>query len=89
MPIQYFIVAGSYHDNTAFQSMNIDLPKEAELYGDSAYTYYELEDLYKECDSINLMIELNEKVIRLEKIVLLWFFGKNKSEKGLKLPFLK
>ncbi|MCG8330483.1 MAG: hypothetical protein MI974_22490 [Chitinophagales bacterium] len=26
LPIEYFICAGSYHDITAFQSININLP---------------------------------------------------------------
>lgn len=57
IPVEYFIVACSIHDATAFQSMNIDLPEGSELYGDSAYTIYEFEDLYAECDAVNLMIE--------------------------------
>lgn len=57
IPIQYFIVAGSLHDSTAFQSMYIDLPPNSELFGDSAYTIYELEDLYQECDQVQLLIQ--------------------------------
>ena len=85
MPIQYFIVAGSYHDNTAFQSMNIDLPKEAELYGDSAYTYYELEDLYKECDSINLMIERKSNSLRKDSPAMV--FWKKQIRKRIETTF--
>jgi hypothetical protein len=57
IPVEYFIVAGSVHDSTAFQAMNIDLPDGSELYGDSAYGIYELEDLYQECDGITLLME--------------------------------
>lgn len=57
IPVEYFIVAGSVHDATAFQSMNIDLPKGSELFGDSAYGIYELEDMYKECDGITLQMD--------------------------------
>lgn len=54
IPVEYFIVAGSIHDITAFQAMNINLPKESILYADSAYTDYELEELYAECEKVVL-----------------------------------
>jgi hypothetical protein len=57
IPTDYFIVAGSVHDNTAFQAMHIDLPEGSSIYADSAYTNYELEDYYKELDQIYLLVE--------------------------------
>lgn len=57
LPVEYFISAGSFHDNTAFQSMNIDLPTNSQLYADSAYTNYELEDYFKELENIDLLVE--------------------------------
>lgn len=57
IPVDFFIGAGSYHDITAFQSMNIDLPENSTLVGDSGYTDYKLEDLYAEHDKINLWVE--------------------------------
>lgn len=56
IPVEYFICAGAYHDITAFKSMNIDLPSGSELFADSAYTDYELEDYYKELEQINLLV---------------------------------
>ena len=56
LPVEYFICAGSYHDITAFQSMNIDLPTGSDLYADSAYTDYELEDYYKELEHNNMLV---------------------------------
>lgn len=56
LPVEYFICAGSYHDITAFKSMNIDLPAGSELYADSGYTDYELEDYYKELEQIHLLV---------------------------------
>jgi hypothetical protein len=47
IPVEYFIVAGSVYDSIAFQAMNIDLPDGSELYDDSAYGIYELEDIYQ------------------------------------------
>ncbi len=55
LPVEYFVCAGSFHDITAFKSMNIDLPPNSELYADSAYTDYELEDYYKELEHIHLL----------------------------------
>ena len=57
IPTDYFIVAGSAHDITAFKAMNIDLPKGSSVYADSAYTSYELEDYYKELEQIYLLVE--------------------------------
>lgn len=57
IPVDYYITAGSVHDNTAFQAMPIDLPAQSQLYADSAYTNYEMEDLYAEHESISLMSE--------------------------------
>lgn len=56
LPVEFFINAGSFVDITAFQSMNICLPEDSELYADAAYTDYELEDLYHNMENINLMV---------------------------------
>jgi len=56
IPVDFFIAAGSFHDITAFQAMHIDLPIGSELHADSAYTNYELEDLYAECEQLKLMV---------------------------------
>jgi IS5 family transposase len=40
-PVDYFITAGSFHDSTALQAMQVDLPAGSELYGDSGYTDYD------------------------------------------------
>jgi Transposase DDE domain len=37
IPVEIFITAGSVHDNTAMQMMDIDLPENSHLYADSAY----------------------------------------------------
>jgi hypothetical protein len=38
LPVDYFIVAGCFHDATALQALNIHLPTASRLYGDSGYT---------------------------------------------------
>ena len=85
VPTQYFIVAGSYHDCTAFQSMNIDLPENSELYGDSAYTDYELEDLYEECEAIQLMISRKKNTTRKDSPAV--HFWKKQIRKKIETSF--
>ncbi|WP_338868634.1 transposase [Spirosoma sp. SC4-14] len=56
-PVQFFILPGSYVDVTALQMMHLTLPAGSEVYGDSGYTDYEQEDLYAECEEVNLRIQ--------------------------------
>lgn len=63
-PVDYYITAGSFHDSTALQAMQVDLPAGSELYGDSGYTDYEQEDLYAECDQIYLKIHRKKNSLR-------------------------
>jgi len=56
VPIQFYIHAGSFADITALQAMPINLPVGSQLYADSAYTSYEIEDLFSECDQVKLLV---------------------------------
>jgi hypothetical protein len=56
LPVDYFISAGSFVDVTAFQSMPVSLPEGSQLYADSGYTDYRLEDLYQTCEHIQLKV---------------------------------
>lgn len=56
LPVQFYIHAGSFADITALKAMSVDLPENSQLYGDSAYTCYETEDLLAECEQIALKI---------------------------------
>lgn len=56
VPIEYFISAGSFVDVTTFQAMPVALPAGSQLYADSGYTDYQLEDLYQTCETIELKI---------------------------------
>lgn len=56
LPVQFYIHAGSFADITALQALSVNLPKQSELYADSAYTSYELEDLFWECDQVKLLV---------------------------------
>lgn len=56
LPVAFYIHAGSFADVTALQAMPVDLPLGSQLYADSAYTSYELEDLFYECDQVKLLV---------------------------------
>jgi hypothetical protein len=47
--------------------MYVELPPESKLYGDSAYTEYELEELFKETELIDLQISRKANSKRLDK----------------------
>ncbi|GAA4418619.1 hypothetical protein GCM10023187_52200 [Nibrella viscosa] len=67
LPVDYYVTAGSYHDTTALQAMQVDLPAGSLLYGDSGYTDYEQEDLYAECEQIYLKIQRKKNSKRLDE----------------------
>lgn len=56
-PVQFFILPGSCVDVTALQMMHLDLPAGSQVYGDSGYTDYEQEELYADCEQIELKIQ--------------------------------
>lgn len=56
LPVQFYIHAGSFADVTALKSMPVDLPVNSQLYADSGYTCYELEDLFAECEQVQLQV---------------------------------
>ena len=67
LPVQFYIHAGSFADITALQAMSVDLPQQSELYADSAYTCYELEDLFWECDQVKLLVCRKSNAIRKDE----------------------
>lgn len=56
IPVEVCFVPGSEHDVQALSKLYIDLPPQSRLYGDSAYTAYEMEELYRETELIDLKI---------------------------------
>lgn len=56
IPVEIYFVEGKEHDSQILQRMYHDLPAESSLYGDSGYTDYELEDLFKETQQVDLQI---------------------------------
>jgi hypothetical protein len=52
--VEFNISAASSHDLVGLKSLNLDLPKDSELFGDKAYTDSLQEELLKDCASIKL-----------------------------------
>ena len=64
VPVDMYVVKGSYLDATALQSFSINLPPQSTLIADSGYTDYLLEDNYKEFEQIELAIVRRKKSLR-------------------------
>ncbi|MEA5261078.1 IS982 family transposase [Arcicella aquatica] len=56
IPVECMITAGSVHDNTSFQMMDINLPKNGDLYGDAAYINQQHKELLLEFNQIRLKV---------------------------------
>lgn len=54
IPVEVLVTAGSIHDNTALQMMDIDLPENVDLYGDAAYLNQQEKELLLEFYQIRL-----------------------------------
>lgn len=56
VPVEMYLVAGREHDSQVLQKMYHDLPPESSLFGDSGYTDYEIEDLFKQTEQVGLQV---------------------------------
>jgi hypothetical protein len=54
IPVEFMVSAGSIHDNTALQIMDIHLPANSDLYGDAAYLNQEICQNLLEFEQIRL-----------------------------------
>jgi hypothetical protein len=54
IPVEFMVTAGTVHDNTTFQGMDINLPKNSDLYGDAAYINKELKEFHEKFNGIKL-----------------------------------
>lgn len=54
IPVEIVITPGSYHDSQALELLPFNLPQNSDVYSDSGYTDYSVEDALKELDGINL-----------------------------------
>lgn len=56
IPVEMYLVEGAEHDSQILKRMYHDLPPESSLYGDSAYTNYEIEDMFRDVEQVDLAI---------------------------------
>lgn len=54
IPVEFMVTAGSIHDNTAFQTMLLDLPENSDLYADAAYLNEDQRELLLTFNNIRL-----------------------------------
>lgn len=73
LPVDIFITPGSIFDATALQNMQIHLPENSELIGDSGYTDYLFEDLFEEQEKIKLLIARKKNSLRGDSLSLKLF----------------
>lgn len=57
IPVEFAILPGCYHDIDGLKNMFLDLPQGSTLFGDSAYTDYNLEETCMDAENIRLMID--------------------------------
>jgi Transposase DDE domain len=67
VPVELCFMPGSEHDIDGLRKMTVDLPGESIVYGDSAYTEYELEELFKETELIDLKISRKSNSLKPDK----------------------
>lgn len=56
IPVEFSYVPGSENDSVSLKKLPIALPAESEVFADSAYTNYEIEDQMMECDQVALKV---------------------------------
>lgn len=56
LPVEFVFLPGSAADVRALNALPLNLPPESDVYGDSAYTDYSIEDDLKQSSQINLQV---------------------------------
>ncbi len=85
IPVEFCFVPGSESDVQALKKLPMTVAAESNIYGDSAYTDYTIEDDMKEGDLIELMIQRKSNSLRKDKP---WIrFIKEYMRKGIETTF--
>jgi Transposase DDE domain len=63
IPVEMLVTAGSVHDNTAFQLMDINIPENTDLYGDAAYLNQQQKELLLEFNDVRLKAATKKNTI--------------------------
>lgn len=68
IPVEFGFVPGSEHDSLALRKLPLELPAESEVFADSAYTNYEIEDQLLETDQIALKVHRKSNATRKDSV---------------------
>ncbi len=84
-PVEFGFVRGCEADVQALKKLPLTVTAESKIYGDSAYTDYQIEDDLKEADQIDLMIQRKSNSLRKDEP---WIrFIKEQMRKGIETAF--
>ena len=64
VPIEFSFTPGSSSDVKSLQEFSFNLPENSLLFGDAAYTSYDVEDLLKEIDTVHLISKRRKNLKR-------------------------
>lgn len=85
IPVEFCFVPGSESDVQAFKKLPMTVPAESNIYADSAYTDYRIEDDLRHADSINLLVQRKRNTKRKDEP---WIrFLKEHRRKGIETTF--
>jgi hypothetical protein len=85
IPVEFGFVPGCEADVQALKKLPLAVAAESKIYGDSAYTEYQIEDDLKEAESIELMIQRKSNSLRKDEP---WIrFIKEQMRKGIETTF--
>lgn len=57
IPVEYTFLPGSRHDSNALKQMPLHVQPGSRIYGDSGYTNYSIEDMLKDAENIDLLVQ--------------------------------
>lgn len=85
IPVEFGFVPGCEADVQALKKLPLAVAAESKIYGDSAYTDYQVEDDLREAESIELMIQRKSNSLRKDEP---WIrFIKEQMRKGIETAF--
>ena len=68
IPVEFGYVPGCENDSISLKNLQMELPAESEVFADSAYTNYEIEDQLMECDQIALKVHRKANATRKDSV---------------------
>jgi hypothetical protein len=73
IPVEMVFFPGAPHDSNALFELPFHLPKGSEIYSDSAYTNYSIEDYLQQIDAITLSPQRKKNSLRWDEPPIRWY----------------